>query len=116
MEFTAESSLLKAQHLLVQFLCEKSYYKDNNNIYYKLYNAQLLLNQYVNNQHKLMFDNYKYIEEKKENNEKSVNNEELEEYKDETKENYNVNFPALLRDPSFKPSTLFNNRYFSNKD
>ena len=116
MEFTAESSLLKAQHLLVQFLCEKSYYKDKTNINYKLYNAQLLLNQYVTNQHQLMFDNYKYIEEKKENNDNSLNNEKIEEYKDDTKENYDVNFPALIRDPSFKPSTFFNNRYFSNKD
>ena len=54
MEFTAESNLLRAQHLLVQFLCQKSYYNDNNNINSKLYNAQFLLNDYVSNQHKLM--------------------------------------------------------------
>ena len=65
MEFTAESSLIKAQNLLVQFLSQKNYYKDNNNINYKLYNAQLLVNEYVSNQHKLMFDNSKYMQEKK---------------------------------------------------
>ena len=83
MEFTAESSLLKAQHLLVQYLCQKSYYNDNNNINYKLYNAQFLLNDYVSNQHKLMFDNYKYMEKRKEINE----NNEVEISKDEEYDN-----------------------------
>merc|ERR1711954_620389 len=75
MDYTAEANLLRAQHLLVQFLCQKSYYNDNNNINSKLFNAQFLLNEYVSNQHKLMFENYKYMTEKK-NNEKSVINEE----------------------------------------
>ena len=93
MEFTAESSLIKAQNLLVQFLSQKNYYKDNNNINYKLYNAQLLVNEYVSNQHKLMFDNFKRMQEKNENIAKCLNKEEdvnkLEEYKDDPKENNN---------------------------
>ena len=123
MEFTAESSLIKAQNLLVQFLSQKNYYKDNNNINYKLYNAQLLVNEYVSNQHKLMFDNFKRMQEKNENIAKCLNNEEdvnkLEEYKDDpkennTKSNYNIDFPPIIKDNSFKPSSLFKNKYFSN--
>ena len=125
MEFTAESTLIKAQHLLVQFLCQKSYYNDNNNIYYKLYNAQYLLNEYVINQHKLIFDNYKYMQERKQNNEKCVNKEEdvnkLEECIDDTTENnnqsnYNINFPPIIKDNSFKAASLFKKRYFSTTD
>ena len=125
MEFTAESTLIKAQHLLVQFLCQKSYYNDNNNIYYKLYNAQYLLNEYVINQHKLIFDNYKYMQERKQNNEKCVNKEEdvnkLEECIDDTTENnnqsnYNINFPPIIKDNSFKAASLFKKKYFSTTD
>ena len=120
MDYTAEANLLRAQHLLVQFLCQKSYYNDNNNINSKLYNAQFLLNDYVSNQHKLMFENFKYMTEKKENNEKSVINEEdvntIEECKDENKENttpsnYNINFPPL-KENSFKAASLFKKNIF----
>ena len=116
-------NLIKAQNLLVQFLSQKNYYKDNNNINYKLYNAQLLVNEYVSNQHKLMFDNFKHMQEKNENIAKCLNNEEdvnkLEEYKDDPKENnnksnYNIDFPPIIKDNSFKPSSLFKNKYFSN--
>ena len=125
MEFTAESTLIKAQHLLVQFLSQKSYYNENNNIYYKLYNAQYLLNEYVSNQHKLIFDNHKYMQEKQENNEKSLNSEEnvnkYEESKDDTTENnnqsnYNINFPPIIKDNSFKAASFFNKKYFSTTD
>ena len=125
MEFTAESSLIKAQHLLVQFLSQKSYYNDNDNINYKLYNAQFLINDYVNIQNKIMFDNYKYIQEKKEKNEKSVNNQEdvnnIEEYKEDNKENttqsnYNINFPPIIKENSFKAASLFKKKYFSTTD
>ena len=123
MEFTAESSLIKAQNLLVQYLSQKSYYNDNNNIYYKLYNAQMLLNDYVVDQHKQMFDNYKYIQEKKENNEKCLNNEEdvnkIDQYKDDITENntqYNINFPPIIKENSFKAASLFKNKYFSTTD
>ena len=113
MEFTAESSLLKAQHLLVQYLCQKSYYNDNNNINYKLYNAQFLLNDYVSNQHKLMFDNHKYIQENKEDNQKCVNNEEdvnkVEENKEDnnTQSDYLANFPPLFKQDTFKAASFF---------
>ena len=123
MEFTAESSLIKAQNLLVQYLSQKSYYNDNNNIYYKLYNAQMLLNEYLVDQHKQMFDNYKYMEEKKENNEKCLNNEEdvnkIDEHKDDIKENntqYNINFPPILKDNSFKAASLFKKKFCNNYD
>ena len=125
MEFTAESTLIKAQHLLVQFLSQKSYYNENNNIYYKLFNAQYLLNEYVSNHHKLIFDNYKYMQEKQENNEKSLNSEEnvnkYEESKDDTTENsnqsnYNINFPPMIKDSSFKTPSFFKKKYFSTTD
>ena len=124
MDYTAEANLLRAQHLLVQFLCQKSYYNDNNNINSKLYNAQFLLNDYVSNQHKLMFENFKYMTEKQENKEKSVINDEdvntIEECKDENKENttpsnYNINFPPL-KENSFKAASLFKKKYFSTTD
>jgi len=125
MEFTAESTLIKAQHLLVQFLSQKSYYNENNNIYYKLFNAQYLLNEYVSNQHKLIFENFKYMQEKQENNEKSLNSEEnvnkYEESKDDTTENsnqsnYNINFPPMIKDSSFKTPSFFKKKYFSTTD
>ena len=60
---------------------------------------------------------------KKENNEKCVNNEEdvnkIDEYKDDNKENntqYNVNFPPLIKENSFKAASLFKKKYFSTTD
>jgi len=120
MEFTAESSLIKAQNLLVQYLSQKSYYNDNNNIYYKLYNAQMLLNEYLVDQHKQMFDNYKYMEEKKENNEKCLNNEEdvnkIDENKDDINTQYKINFPPILKDNSFKAASLLKKKFCNNYD
>ena len=120
MEFTAESSLIKAQNLLVQYLSQKSYYNDNNNIYYKLYNAQMLLNEYLVDQHKQMFDNYKYMQEKKENNEKCLNNEEdvnkIYENKDDINTQYKINFPPILKDNSFKAASLLKKKFCNNYD
>ena len=72
-----------------------------------------------------MFDNYRYIQEKKEKNEKSVNNQEdvnnIEEYKEDNKENttqsnYNINFPPIIKENSFKAASLFKKKYFSTTD
>ena len=83
----------------------------------------MLLNDYVVDQHKQMFDNYKYIQEKKENNEKCLNNEEdvnkIDQYKEDIKENntqYNINFPPIIKENSFKAASLFKNKYFSTTD
>ena len=56
-----EYSLIQAQHYLVEFLSQKNYFINNNSkIYSKLFNAQLILNEYINSHLKSIHDNYNY--------------------------------------------------------
>ena len=116
-----EYSLIQAQHYLVEFLSQKNYFINNNSkIYSKLFNAQLILNEYINSHLKSIHDNYNYKYLNNDNNDTSENKEEdMNNDANDNKENdkeatsYKINFPPIKKDTSSNEASLFSRKKYN---
>ena len=116
-----EYSLIQAQHYLVEFLSQKNYFINNNSkIYSKLFNAQLILNEYINNHLKSIHDNYNYKYLNNDNNDTCENKEEDmnndgndNKEKDKEATSYKINFPPIKKDTSSNEASLFSRKKYT---
>jgi len=116
-----EYSLIQAQHYLVEFLSQKNYFINNNSkIYSKLFNAQLILNEYINSHLKSIHDNYNYKYLNNDNNDTCENKEEdMNNDANDNKENdkeatsYKINFPPIKKDTSSNEASLFSRKKYN---
>ena len=116
-----EYSLIQAQHYLVEFLSQKNYFINNNSkIYSKLFNAQLILNEYINNHLKSIHDNYNYKYLNNDNNDTCENKEEDmnndgndNKEKDKEATSYKINFPPIKKDTSSNEASLFSRKKYN---
>ena len=116
-----EYSLIQAQHYLVEFLSQKNYFINNNSkIYSKLFNAQLILNEYINSHLKSIHDNYNYKYLNNDNNDTCENKEEDmnndgndNKEKDKEETSYKINFPPIKKDTSSNEATLFSRKKYN---
>ena len=116
-----EYSLIQAQHYLVEFLSQKNYFINNNSkIYSKLFNAQLILNEYINSHLKSIHDNYNYKYLNNDNNDTRENKEEdMNNDANDNKENdkeatsYKINFPPIKKDTSSNEASLFSRKKYT---
>ena len=116
-----EYSLIQAQHYLVEFLSQKNYFINNNSkIYSKLFNAQLILNEYINNHLKSIHDNYNYKYLNNDNNEtcenkdEDMNNDDNDnKEKDKEETSYKINFPPIKKDTSSNEASLFSRKKYT---
>ena len=116
-----EYSLIQAQHYLVEFLSQKNYFINNNSkIYSKLFNAQLILNEYINSHLKSIHDNYNYKYLNNDNNDTCENKEEDmnndgndNKEKDKEETSYKINFPPIKKDTSSNEASLFSRKKYT---
>ena len=116
-----EYSLIQAQHYLVEFLSQKNYFINNNSkIYSKLFNAQLILNEYINSHLKSIHDNYNYKYLNNDNNDTCENKEEDmnndgndNKEKDKQATSYKINFPPIKKDTSSNEASLFSRKKYT---
>ena len=116
-----EYSLIQAQHYLVEFLSQKNYFINNNSkIYSKLFNAQLILNEYINSHLKSIHDNYNYKYLNNDNNDTCENKEEDmnndgndNKEKDKEETSYKINFPPIKKDTSSNEASLFSKKKYN---
>ena len=116
-----EYSLIQAQHYLVEFLSQKNYFINNNSkIYSKLFNAQLILNEYINSHLKSIHDNYNYKYLNNDNNDTCENKEEDmnndgndNKEKDKEATSYKINFPPIKKDTSSNEASLFSKKKYN---
>ena len=116
-----EYSLIQAQHYLVEFLSQKNYFINNNSkIYSKLFNAQLILNEYINSHLKSIHDNYNYKYLNNDNNDTCENKEEDmnndgndNKEKDKEATSYKINFPPIKKDTSSNEASLFSRKKYT---
>ena len=116
-----EYSLIQAQHYLVEFLSQKNYFINNNSkIYSKLFNAQLILNEYINSHLKSIHDNYNYKYLNSDNNDTCENKEEDmnndgndNKEKDKEATSYKINFPPIKKDTSSNEASLFSRKKYT---
>lgn len=116
-----EYSLIQAQHYLVEFLSQKNYFINNNSkIYSKLFNAQLILNEYINSHLKSIHDNYNYKYLNNDNNDTCENKEEDmnndgndNKEKDKEATSYKINFPPIKKDTSSNEASLFSRKKYN---
>ena len=116
-----EYSLIQAQHYLVEFLSQKNYFINNNSkIYSKLFNAQLILNEYINSHLKSIHDNYNYKYLNNDNNDTCENKEEDmnndgndNKEKDKEETSYKINFPPIKKDTSSNEASLFSRKKYN---
>ena len=116
-----EYSLIQAQHYLVEFLSQKNYFINNNSkIYSKLFNAQLILNEYINSHLKSIHDNYNYKYLNNDNNDTCENKEEDmnndgndNKEKDKEETSYKINFPPIKKDTSSNEASLFSKKKYT---
>ena len=116
-----EYSLIQAQHYLVEFLSQKNYFINNNSkIYSKLFNAQLILNEYINSHLKSIHDNYNYKylnidnNDTCENKEEDMNNDGNDnKEKDKEATSYKINFPPIKKDTSSNEASLFSRKKYN---
>ena len=116
-----EYSLIQAQHYLVEFLSQKNYFINNNSkIYSKLFNAQLILNEYINSHLKSIHDNYNYKYLNNDNNdtcenkEEDMNNDDNDnKEKDKEETSYKINFPPIKKDTSSNEASLFSKKKYT---
>ena len=116
-----EYSLIQAQHYLVEFLSQKNYFINNNSkIYSKLFNAQLILNEYINSHLKSIHDNYNYKYLNNDNNDtcenkdEDMNNDDNDnKEKDKEETSYKINFPPIKKDTSSNEASLFSRKKYT---
>ena len=116
-----EYSLIQAQHYLVEFLSQKNYFINNNSkVYSKLFNAQLILNEYINSHLKSIHDNYNYKYLNNDNNDTCENKEEDmnndgndNKEKDKEATSYKINFPPIKKDTSSNEASLFSKKKYN---
>ena len=116
-----EYSLIQAQHYLVEFLSQKNYFINNNSkIYSKLFNAQLILNEYIFSHLKSIHDNYNYKYLNNDNNDTCENKEEDmnndgndNKEKDKEATSYKINFPPIKKDTSSNEASLFSRKKYN---
>ena len=116
-----EYSLIQAQHYLVEFLSQKNYFINNNSkIYSKLFNAQLILNEYINSHLKSIHDNYNYKYLDKDNNDTCENKDEDmnndgndNKEKDKEATSYKINFTPIKKDTSSNEASLFSRKKYN---
>ena len=121
MEYNNQYSLVQAQHYLVDFIAHKNYFINNNSkIYSKLFNAQLILNEYINNHLKSIHDNYNYKYLNNDNNDTCENKEEDmnndgndNKEKDKEATSYKINFPPIKKDTSSNEASLFSRKKYN---
>ena len=121
MDYNNEYSLIQAQHYLVEFLSQKNYFINNNSkIYSKLFNAQLILNEYINSHLKSIHDNYNYKYLNNDNNDTCENKEEDmnndgndNKEKDKEATSYKINFPPIKKDTSSNEASLFSRKKYN---
>ena len=121
MEYNNQYSLVQAQHYLVDFIAHKNYFITNNSkIYSKLFNAQLILNEYINNHLKSIHDNYNYKYLNNDNNDtcenkdEDMNNDDNDnKEKDKEETSYKINFPPIKKDTSSNEASLFSRKKYN---